>query len=206
MKRMRWTVLAALLAAGGAWAGATEFDFADPKGVNAIHILLDTPLEPIAGMAGGVGGKVSFDPAAPEKTTGFIEVLSAEIAFVNQMMTKVARGADWLGVDLHPDIRFTVTEVLDSRKGDGEGRFVLKVRGDFECRDIKKPLVVDVAVHHMPGRMGDRVQNTKGDLLALRATFVVKRTDFGLKKDPEFLHVADDVQVQFGIVGHAAAK
>jgi polyisoprenoid-binding protein YceI len=204
MKRMRWTVAAALLAAGGAWAGATEFDFADPKGVNAIQILLDTPLEPIAGLAGGVSGKVKFDPAAPEKTTGFIEVKAGEIAFVNPMMTKVAQGAEWLGIDVHPDIRFDVTEVLEVRKGDGDGRHILKLKGDFECRDVRKPLVVEVAVHHMPGRMGDRVQNAKGDLLALRASFSIRRTDFGLKKDPDFLHVADEVQVRFGIVGHAA--
>ncbi|MBM4154013.1 MAG: YceI family protein [Lentisphaerae bacterium] len=205
MKRrmMAWTVAATLAVATGLRAAAAEFDFEDPKGVNGIQILLDTPLEPIAGVAGGVSGKVTFDPAAPEKTTGFIEVKAAEIAFVNPMMTKVAQGADWLGIDVHPDIRFDVVSVLEVRKGGGDGRFVLRVKGDFECRGVKKPLVVDVDVHHMPGRMGERVQKSKGDLLALRASFGIKRTDFGLKKDLDFLHVADEVQVRFGIVGHA---
>ncbi len=203
-RRMTWTVAAALAVAAGLRATAAEFDFEDPKGVNGIQILLDTPLEPIAGVAGGVGGKVKFDPAAPEKTSGFIEVKAAEISFVNPMMTKVAQGADWLGIDVHPDIRFDVISVLEARKGDGDGRFVLRVKGEFECRGVKKPLVVEVNVHHMPGRMGDRVQNAKGDLLALRASFSIRRTDFGLKKDPDFLHVADEVQIRFGIVGHAA--
>ncbi len=206
MKRMSWTLAAALLTVAGANAGSTEFDFADPKGVNGIHLQLDTPLEPIAGIAGGVSGKVTFDPAAPEKTTGFIEVVAGEIAFVNPMMTKVVRGADWLQIDLHPDLRFDVREVLEVRKGEGEGRFVLKVRGDFECKDIKKSLVTDVSVHVLPGRMGDRVQKSKGDLMVLRAEFSVKRTDFGLKQDPAFLLVADDVQIRFAIVGHAPSK
>ena len=206
MKRMSWTLAVALLTVAGANAGPTEFDFSDPKGVNGIHLQLDTPLEPIAGIAGGVSGKVTFDPAAPEKTTGYIEVQTGEIAFISPMMTKVARGADWLQIDLHPDVRFDVREVIEVRKGEGEGRLVLKVRGDFECKGVKKSLVTDVSVHSLPGRMGDRVQKAKGDLLVLRAEFTVKRTDFGLKQDPGFLLVSDDVQIRFAIVGHAPSK
>lgn len=206
MKRpMIWIAAAALVAATGLRTTAAEFDFADPKGVNAMQLMLDTPLEPIVGTAAGVGGKVAFDPAAPEKTRGYIEVQTAEIAFSNPMMTKVAHGADWLHVEVHPDLRFDVAEVLEVRKDAATGRPVLKVRGEFECRGVKRPLVVDVSAHHLPGRMGERVQKAKGDLLVLRAQFSIKRSDFGLKQDPAFLLVADEVQVRFAIVGHAPA-
>ncbi len=102
MKRMSWTLAAALLTVAGANAESTEFDFADPKGVNGIHLQLDTTLEPIAGIAGGVSGKVTFDPAAPEKTTGYVEVQAGEIAFVSPMMTKVAVRRDRWAVLRHP--------------------------------------------------------------------------------------------------------
>lgn len=202
-RRMAWIAAAALVVAAGLQAKAAEFDFADPKGVNAMQLLLDTPLEPIVGTAAGIGGKVAFDPAAPEKTRGHIEVQATEIAFSNPMMTKVAQGADWLHVEVHPDLRFDVAEVLEVRKDAATGRLMLKVRGEFECRGVKKPLVVDVSAHHLPGRMGERMPKAKGDLLVLRAEFTIKRTDFGLKQDPAFLLVADEVQVRFAIVGHA---
>jgi len=195
-------VVAAGMGTGTAMGAGREYDFTDPKGVNGMHLHLDTPLEPIVGFAGGVSGRVHFDPAAPRKTTGFIEVMGSEISFVNPMMTKVAQGADWLQLDLHPDLRFDVVEVV-SVKPDGDGRWILDVRGEFECRGVKKPLTVKVSVHHMPGRMGERVQGADGDLLVLRSEFSVRRTDFGLKKDPDFLHVADEVHIRLAIAGHA---
>jgi polyisoprenoid-binding protein YceI len=191
----------ALMGTVTAMGAGREFDFTDPKGVNGVQFHLDAPLEPIIGFAGGVSGRVHFDPAAPEKTSGFIEVMGDEISFVNPMMTQAARGADWLHLDLHPDLRFDVAEVV-SAKPDGDGRWILKIRGEFECRGVKKPLTVDVSVHHMPGRMGERVQGADGDLLVLRAEFSIRRSDFGLKKDPDFLRVADEVRIRLGIVGH----
>lgn len=183
-----------------------DFDFADPKGVNAIHILLDTPLEPIAGMAGGVSGRVKFDPEAPGRTTGYIEVTVTNLTFANPMMTQVSRAADWLNVAQFPGIRFDVREVTEVKKLDDTGQYTAKVKGDFQCRGASKPLEVTVDFHYLPGRLGDRVKGANGDLLVLRAQFSVRRTDFGLKLDPDFLHVADEVQVRFGIAGQAARK
>ncbi len=207
MKITAHSASAALMMLAGVSGGAPmDFDFADPKGVNAIHILLDTPLEPIAGMAGGVSGQVKFDPEAPAKTAGYIEVTVANLVFANPMMTQVSRATDWLDVAQFPRIRFDVREVTDVKKLDDTGRYTARVKGDFQCRGVSKPLEVDVGFQYLPGRLGDRVKGASGDLLVLRAGFSVRRTDFGLKLDPDFLHVADEVQIRFGIAGQAARK
>ena len=66
-------LLSILTIAATASAASDEFDFKDPKGVNAIYFVLDSELEPIMGMATGISGTVTFDPrtrrTSPEKSS-----------------------------------------------------------------------------------------------------------------------------------------
>lgn len=193
---------AATLATVTAAAGAKVYDFRDPKGVNGLHILLDTAIEPIAGLAGGVSGEIEFDPAAPEKTTGYIEVETRSVRFVNPTMTRVALGPDWFDADRHPALRFEIRRIV-SAKAEGENRWRLQAESTFRCRGVERPLTVEIVATHLPGRLGERAEGASGDLLVLRTSFIVRRTEFGMMKDPEFRQVADEVQVRGAIVGQA---
>jgi len=193
---------AAVLVTTAAWAGPKAYDFRDPKGVNGLHIQLDTAVEPIAGLAGGVSGEIEFDPSAPEKTSGYIEVEARSLRFVNATMTRVALGADWLDADRHPALRFEIRRIVTVTP-DGENRWRLKAEGVFRCRGVERPLTLEIVATHLAGRLGERAEGASGDLLVLRTAFSVRRTEFGMVKDPEFRHVADEVQVRGAIVGQA---
>ncbi len=94
------------------WAQEQAFDFADPKGVNGITFILDSDLEPIVGIAGGVAGEVTFDPQNPEQFAGSISVAADQITFVNQRMTGVLQGKDWLNIAENLKITVTFGEVI----------------------------------------------------------------------------------------------
>jgi polyisoprenoid-binding protein YceI len=64
-------------------AESLSFDFADPKGVNTITFNLDGTLESISGNAKGIAGRIKFDPKAPEKTSGTIQVDAASLYVSN---------------------------------------------------------------------------------------------------------------------------
>ncbi len=202
------THIGLLASAAAAWAtvaaaaGPKVFDFRDPKGVNGLHILLDTAVEPIAGLAGGIRGEIEFDPAAPEKMTGFIEVETRSVRFVNPTMTRVALGPDWFDADRHPALRYEIRRIA-SVQAEGHNRWRLHAEGTFICRGVERPLTVEIVATHLPGRLGERAEGASGDLLVLRTSFTVRRTEFGMTKDPEFRQVADEVQVRGAIVGQA---
>ena len=183
------------------------FDFSDPKGVNAVHLLLDTPLEPIAGMADGISGTVSFDPASPESSTGRIDVPAARIQFANPKMAEVVRTVDWLDVAQFPAVSYEIRSVANVKPVEGRmNEWTGDLVGEMTIRGVTRPLTVHARVQYLPGKLGARVPGMTGDLLAVRAEFSIRRTDFGLKQDPEFLHVADEVQIRLAVVGSAARK
>ncbi|MEM7395887.1 MAG: YceI family protein, partial [Verrucomicrobiota bacterium] len=125
-----------------AWAGVTlagTFSFDDPKGVNAISLFLDSPLEPIVGWASGVEGTVKYDPLVPDAIEGKIHVATKNIAFVNPRMTAKAHTAEWLNADEHPGVSFTIKDI-DNVKEKGDGVVTADLTGVFSLRGVDKKI------------------------------------------------------------------
>ena len=93
-------------------AESMSFNFADPKGVNSISIILDSVLEPIMGIASGISGNVIFDPATKKAMKGKIVVQADKIQMTNQMMTKVLHSEEGIG-EVVNDLRMRLTFVYD---------------------------------------------------------------------------------------------
>jgi len=186
-------------------AAPTEFDFKDPKGVNTIAFTLDSLLEPIVGIASGVGGKVSFDPANPTATSGSISVETKNLQFANKGMQDSLRKADWLDVAKHPTVEFKLKKVTEAKSA-GENVTEMTVVGDMTCHGVTKELTVPVKVTHLPGKLGDRTSKMTGDLLVLRSSFSIKRKDFGIKPEMSDKLVAEEIQVRVAIAGSNPKK
>jgi polyisoprenoid-binding protein YceI len=178
---------------------AGTYDFKDPKGVNNATFTLDAPLEAIRGSASGVSGTVSFDPEKPESTTGKIVVSSSSIRVGNPMMQQHLEGAKWLEVSKYPEITFEVGEMKNTKK-DGIN-ITADVVGTFSLKGVTKSITLPVKFTYLKDKLGQRVPNTQGDLLVIRANFSIKRSDFGIQPGQMEEKVAEQIDLALSIAG-----
>jgi len=193
-------VLSAL--GSSAYAAPMAFDFKDPKGVNNAVFKLDAPLEAINGSANGVSGTVTFDPENPGATKGKIVVAAASLHVPNPMMKEHLHGGQWLEVAKHPEITFEAKE-LKNVKTTGDTTSA-DVTGTFTIKGVAKEMTAPIKLTYLKGKLGQRVPNLNGDLLVLRSTFTVKRSDFGINPSAPQDKVSDEITVTLSIAGAAA--
>lgn len=199
------SIFAGLAVTAASAAAAKEFSFKDPKGVNSMTFVLDSELEPIMGLASGISGTVSFDPADAKKTTGKLVVDAKSINCSNPAMTKVLHADDWLNVEKHGEVTFTFKEVKDA-KSSAAGEFEMTVVGDFSCAGVTKELTIPVKATYKKDGAGGRLKGAKGDLLILRAAFTINRKDFKIKTEMGPEVVSEEIEIRASIVGMSAEK
>ena len=182
-------------------AAPLSFDFKDPKGVNNVVFKLDAPLEAINGTGSGISGTILFDPANPAATTGKIELATASLKVGSPTMNEHLAGGMWLDVANHPTITFEAVKLAnvkttgDKTTADATGKLTVKGK----TRDVTVPL----AFTYLPGKLGDRVPKTKGDLLVVRAHFEIKRSDYGINAAKMEDKVSDVIDLTLSIAGAA---
>lgn len=186
-----------------AHAAPRSFDFKDPKGVNNVQFKLDAPLESITGTATGISGTVSFDTAQPGATTGRIVLDAASLSVGNPLMAEHLRGADWLDVAKHPTIVFEAAKLANVRTQGAQ--VIADVSGRLTVKGVTKDVTVPVTLTHLADKLGARLgdQTVKGDLLVLRATFTINRSDFGIQAGQMTDKVAETIHLSLSIAGAA---
>jgi polyisoprenoid-binding protein YceI len=189
--------LASVAVAGG---GSTKaYDFRDPKSLNTVIVVLDSPLEPMVGLANGVSGDLTFDPSAPQASRGRIVVDAASVQFSNPGLAATARGPDGFDVEHFPTIEFVVRELRRVRPA-GSGVYAANAIGDFTCRGTTKRITVEATLTHLPGKAAVRHHGT-GDLVVLRSTFKIRRRDFGIQPRNGDSLLAEEAEVRVAIAG-----
>lgn len=200
-------LLSTLLVLGSFSARAAEqtFDFKDPKGVNNATFKLDAPLETITGSANGVSGTLTINRDKPEATKGTIVVAAPSLHVENATMKEHLHGKDWIDSKKHPEIKFTVTGLSDF-KMDGDTA-TATVAGTFSLKGTEKPVTVPAKVTLLPGMLGKRSNGQmQGDLLVIRSTFTIKRSDYGINPSAPTDKVADDIEISLAIAGASPKK
>jgi polyisoprenoid-binding protein YceI len=197
------TNLALLLAfsAFATVASADSFDFKDPKGGNSIAFKLVAPKETISGSATDVSGTVLFDPANPGATKGKLVVESKSLTVPNAVMKGVMHGGMWLDVEKNPEITFEIKE-LKNAKTEGE-----KISGDafgtFTLKGTARDITIPVTLSYLKDKLGDRIPGKKGDLLVVRGTFSIQRSDFNVNPHKNEDKVSDTIELTIGVAGAA---
>lgn len=206
MKKNKMSVMVCLMSLAASplqlWAAGQEFDFKDPKGVNAISFVLDSMLEPIMGVASGITGKVSFDPASATSLAGSFELAASSLHIENADMKKATHGSDWLDVAKYPKITFKIKQVKDAKTVE-PNVFDLTVVADLTCKDVIKEVTVPVRASYLAGKLGERMRGAEGDLLVLRSQFKIKRADYNIKPSMGGQVVAEDIEIRVSIAGGA---
>ncbi len=205
MKPRILTTLSVLAMVAAAQAAETTFDFKDPKGVNNVVFKLDAPLESINGTATGVSGTVTFDPENPAAAKGKIVVETKSLTVPNSMMQGHLLGPEWLNAEANPEITFEITKVKDvEKKGD---KIEADVTGKFTLKGVTKEIEVDAKVSYLPGKLGDRTGGKLlGDLLVIRSSFEIKRSDFGIKAGEYADKVSETIELSLSVAGAAPKK
>ena len=200
MKLTRLIPLVCLTTA--AYAAPQSFDFKDPKGVNNAVFKLDAPLESINGSASGISGTVSFDPENPGATTGKIVVTTDSMTVPNPMQKEHLHSANWLDAAKYPEITFEAKS-LANVKTEG-GVTTADVTGTFTLHGVAKEITAPVKLTYLKDKLSERVPNLKGDLLVIRANFIINRNDFNIQKGKSEDKVAANIDLSLSIAGASA--
>ena len=205
MKKHLAIIIALASAVSLASAAEQAFDFKDAKGVNNVAFRLDAPLEAVSGSASGISGTVKFDAAKPAATRGKIVVESKTLMLGNTTMQGHMHSEQWLDVEKFPEISFDVKE-LKNAKTEGNVTSATAV-GAFTLKGVSKEVSAPVKLTYLKGKLADRTMGKmKGDLLVVRATFSIKRGDFGIKPGQMEDKVANDIELSLSIAGAAPEK
>ena len=203
MKKHLLPFIASLGLAASLVAAPVSFDFKDPKGVNAIQFSLDSMLEPIAGTASGISGKVNFDPANPAATTGKIVAATKSLVVPNSMMNDHLLGNDWLNATANPEITFELTK-LDGAKTT-KNVTTATATGKFTLKGVTKEIKVPVTLTYLADAFGKRINKpeVKGDLLVVRGEFTINRGDYGIQPGKNEDKVNPEIKLSLAVVGSA---
>jgi polyisoprenoid-binding protein YceI len=176
------------------------YSLKDPKGVNAIRFVLDARFEHISGWTTAIDGTINFDPEAPEETTGKVVVQAAQLQMHHSNMNEHIQQAMWLDTAKHPTIEFVVTKVANVKKLAGpDAEWAMDATGDFTMKGVTKQITIPVRIAHLPGQLAKRNRGAQGDLMAVRSSFVIKRSDYGVDGNQPVDIVADEVQLSFSL-------
>jgi polyisoprenoid-binding protein YceI len=181
-------------------ADPQTFDFKDPKGVNNATFTLDAPLETITGSANGVSGTVTINAANPAETKGTITIDAATLHVENPVMKEHMHSDKWLNSAAHKEITFTLASLEDVKQ---TGDVVeATVKGTFTLLGKEKEISVPAKVTLLPGKLAARSNGQmEGDLMVIRTTFVIKRSDFGINPEAPADKVAEDITINLAIAG-----
>ena len=182
-------------------AAPLEFDFKDPKGVNNVVFKTDAPLESINGVATGISGRVTFDPDNPGAVKGKIIVQASSLHLGNPMQKEHLHGDKWLDVAKYPEITF---EVESAKNVKTQGNVTTTdVTGKFSLHGVTKTITVPVKMTFLKDQLKARIPGKDGDLLVIRASFKIKRSDFGINPGQMEEKVSDDIELNLSIAGAA---
>ncbi|EDY80564.1 hypothetical protein VDG1235_178 [Verrucomicrobiia bacterium DG1235] len=203
MKQAILSLLATATIVFAPLASAIDFDLKDPKGVNNIVFLLDAPLESINGTATGISGNVSFDPAAPESTSGKLVVAVESMSVANPKMVEHIMGARWMDAAKHPEIVYELNGLSDVKKSGNKVSGT--ANGTMTIKGVSKELAIPVSLSYLEGKLADR-QRTPGDILVIRSSFSISRSDFDVNAGQQEDKVADEIELRLSLAGIAPKK
>ena len=123
---------------------ADDFDFKDPKGVNSVSIKMDSPLEPISGIASGISGTVDFDGKDGKSLKGSLTLTVDSFRMPSDDMAKYLKGEMWLDAVKFPGIKVTVKEIVESTST-VDNEFNIKAKVIVEIKGISKELTITIS-------------------------------------------------------------
>jgi polyisoprenoid-binding protein YceI len=183
-------------------AAPATYNFKDPKGVNNIVFQTDAPLESINGAATGISGTAVFDPENPGAVTGSITLDVTSLRVPNDAMQGHLAGERWMDAAKYPTITFEVTGTANVRtSGDTTEADLI---GNLTVKGVTRAITVPAKLTFLKAKLKARGGSpVDGDLLVVRSSFSIKRSDYGINAGQMHDKVSDEIQLTLSIVGAA---
>ena len=163
--------------------GEQKFIVEDPANRNTITFKSEAPLEDIVGTTNQLTGYVTFNPDNP-KENGFAE-FTVEVSSLSTgipLRDEHMRSAGWLNAESHPDIKLKLNNITKAelvKKTDSSRTFNLQVSGELTLHGVTSPVEMSARVSYLPESEKTRTR-LPGNLLAVRAKFSVKLSDYNI--------------------------
>lgn len=161
----------------------------------------DAPLEHIKGTSNRVVGYAVAPTDAAQAGALMAGEFVLPVASLNTgipMRDEHLQSDRWMGAGSHPDIVFTLKEVKDAKVAKEDAGFTtwqVTLVGDMTIKGVSKSMDVPARITSMPESEKTKAR-APGDLLAIRAEYAVKLSDFGVAAgDPAMQSgkVADEI-------------
>ena len=156
----------------------------DPMMRNSVTFKSEAPLEDIVGTSNEVTGYIYFDPEkANQGAHGKITVPVASLNTGIPLRDEHLRSADWLNASAYPEIVFEIDKVskVELVKKDNDSRtYKITADGYFGFNGKRNRTEVTGRVTYLKGN-DKTAMRLPGDLLAVRAEFMVPLADYNVK-------------------------
>src|SRR6185312_13465835 len=140
-----------------------------------------------------------FDPENPGAAKGKIVVAASTMTLPNSMQQGHMRSPMWMDVAKYPEISFEAKE-LQNVKTEGDVTTADAV-GTFTCKGVSKEMTVPVKMTYLKDKLSQRMPNMKGDLLVIRSTFNIKRSDFNINPGQMEDKVSEAIEISLSVAG-----
>ena len=129
-------------------------------------------------------------------------VAATSLQVPNPMMKTHLHSSLWMDTAKHPEITFETKE-LRNLKTSGDST-TAEVVGTLTIKGVAREVTAPVKLTYLKDKLGQRVPSLKGDLLVIRSTFTIKRSDFGINPGAPRDKVSDEIELGLSIAGAAA--
>lgn len=76
--------------------------------------------------------------------------------------------------------------------------------GTLTIKGVAKEMTAPIKLSYLKDKLAQRVPNLKGDLLVIRSTFTIKRSDFGINPGAPQDKVSHEIELTLSVAGAAA--
>src|SRR5207247_1957302 len=176
-------------------------EYKDPKCVNNGDCKTGASLESTKATTTGNAGKVPLEPDKPGGVNGKIIVQASSLHLGNPMQKEHLHSDKWLDVAKYPEITFEVESVKNVKTL--ANVTTADVTGKFSLHGVTKTITEPVKMTFLKDQLKARTPGKDGDLLVIRASFKIKRSDFGINPGQGEEKVSDDIELNLSIAGAA---
>ena len=120
------------------------------------------------------------------------------------MMKEHLHSDKWLDVAKFPEITFEAKSLANVKT---EGNVTTAdVTGAFTLHGVTKEITIPVKFTYLKDKLSARLPSLKGDLLVIRANYVINRGEFDIAKGQYEDKVSTTIDLSLSIAGAAVVK